>query len=311
MKVLALYTGRKEQYSEFLAKTALMGAAEAGAEVQAINLLNLNLKPCMGCKFCHMFENGTNGDCVIKDDFPWLDEQIMESDAIVLCMPAYEKTIPGEFKIVMDRTGPSHDIAFREHMVKLRDEGVVKNGKPVDPRSFKRRPMFIIGHGGTDWGSLMLPVMELWAIPMGFEIVDMQYYPWNLRIYFEEEKLAAIKASGKLLAESIGKEQVPYVGPKGHCPVCHSDTMIFSEGTNVECAVCSMKGQLKIVDGEIVCEFSEEEKKMSQMADGGRMKHLNDINGFKDIIFSMDFMKLNAKKIEHMRWIETSRPPKA
>ena len=311
MKVLALYTGRKEQYSEFLAKTALMGAAEAGAEVQAINLLNLNLKPCMGCKFCHMFENGTNGDCVIKDDFPWLDEQIMESDAIVLCMPAYEKTIPGEFKIVMDRTGPSHDIAFREHMVKLREEGVVKNGKPVDPRSFKRRPMFIIGHGGTDWGSLMMPVMELWAIPMGFEIVDMQYYPWNLRIYFEDEKLEAIKASGKLLAESIGKEKVPYVGPAGHCPVCHSDTMIFSEGTNVECAVCSMKGQLKVVDGEIVCEFSEEEKKMSQMADGGRMKHLNDINGFKDIIFSMDFMKLNAKKIEHMRWIETSKPPKA
>ena len=94
MKVLALYTGRKEQYSEFLAKTALMGAAEAGAEVQAINLLNLNLKPCMGCKFCHMFENGTNGDCVIKDDFPWLDEQILASGTRIATSAAATRSAP-------------------------------------------------------------------------------------------------------------------------------------------------------------------------------------------------------------------------
>ena len=94
MKVLALFTGRREQYSEFLAKTALMGAAEAGAEVQAINLLNLNLKPCTGCKFCHMFENGTNGDCVLKDDLPWLDEQIMASDAVVVSCPPMKRPSP-------------------------------------------------------------------------------------------------------------------------------------------------------------------------------------------------------------------------
>lgn len=307
-KVLALYAGRNKQYSEFLAKTALMGAVEAGAEVEAINLTPLNLKPCNGCKFCHMTQTAAVGECVIKDDFPWLDEKIMESDAVVVCMPIYEKTPPGEFKILMDRTGPSHDVAFRAHAKQKREERVFPDGKKVDERSFKKRPIYFIAHGGTDWGSLAIPVMELWAIPMGFQIVDMEYIPWNLKVYFDKEKLDKIYQVGKHLAEAIDQEEAQYIGSKGICPVCHNNTINLLGGLEAECAVCSAKGTLKIVDGEAVVEFSEEELRLSQMAEGGREKHYQDIDGFGEIIFSMDFIELEKIKEKHMGWLASSKP---
>lgn len=316
MKVLAIYTGRKEQYSEYLAKTALMGARDEGIEVQAINLLDLQLKPCIGCKFCHMFENGTNGDCVLKDDMAWLDEQIYEADGVIVCLPIYEKTVPGEFKILMDRTGPSHDLAFREHMLKLRAEGKVKNPKPVDERSFKRRPAAFIAHGGTDWGSLAMPVMQLWAIPMGFQTVAAVELPWNIRIFFEEDRVNQAYEAGRQVAAALkeqagnSKAPVSYRGPEGYCPVCHSSTFLLKTGTEVECAVCSVRGTLRVEGGKMKCEFDPDELLMSQMLDGGRKKHLNDINGFAEKIFSMDFMKLAQMKAEHMRWLPSSKPPK-
>lgn len=316
MKVLAIYTGRKEQYSEYLAKTALMGARDEGMEVQAVNLLDLTLKPCIGCKFCHMFENGTNGDCVLKDDMAWLDEQIYEADGIIVCLPIYEKTVPGEFKILMDRTGPSHDLSFREHMVKLRQEGKVKNPKPVDERSFKRRPITFIAHGGTDWGSLAMPVMELWAIPMGFQLVNMLELPWNIQIFFEEDRIRQVYEAGKQVAEAVRQKaehpemSVEYKGTEGYCPVCHSSTFVLKNWIDVECAVCSVKGTIHIENGKMKCEFDPLELAMSQMLDGGRQKHLNDINGFAAKIFSMDFMKLAQMKAEHMRWLPSSKPVK-
>lgn len=307
-KVLAIYAGRNRQYSEFLAKTALLGAAEAGAEVEAVNITNLNLKPCNGCKSCHMTHIAAVGDCVIRDDFQWLDEKIMESDALVVCMPIYEKTPPGEFKILMDRTGPSHDIAFRAHAKKMREQKEFSDGRKVDERSFKKRPVYLIAHGGSDWGSLAMPVMELWAIPMGHKIVNMDYIPWNLNIFFDDEKLNEIRQTGKQLVESIGEDNPKYIGSKGICPVCHNSTMNLLGGLKVECSVCSAKGTLKIENGDAVVDFPEDEIRMSQMLDGGREKHYRDIDGFGEIVRSMDLEKLNKRKVRYMDWLKTSQP---
>lgn len=78
MKVLGLTCGRKMSNTEILVKEALMGAEEAGAEVEIVRLMDLSIKPCTGCNSCviSLFEKGGSGDCVIKgDDFGFIAEE--------------------------------------------------------------------------------------------------------------------------------------------------------------------------------------------------------------------------------------------
>jgi multimeric flavodoxin WrbA len=86
MKVLGIACGRKMSNTEILVKEALMGAEEAGAEVQFVRLQDLNIKPCTGCNSCviDLMERGGGGACVIKnDDFPFIDDLVMECDDLI------------------------------------------------------------------------------------------------------------------------------------------------------------------------------------------------------------------------------------
>ena len=52
MKLLGLACGRRNGNSEMLLKEALMGAEEVGVEVELLRLLDLDIRPCIGCKVC-------------------------------------------------------------------------------------------------------------------------------------------------------------------------------------------------------------------------------------------------------------------
>jgi multimeric flavodoxin WrbA len=49
VKVLGITCGRRMSNTEILVKEALMGAEQAGAEVELVRLHDLYLKPCTGC----------------------------------------------------------------------------------------------------------------------------------------------------------------------------------------------------------------------------------------------------------------------
>ena len=101
-----------------MAKEALKGALEQGAEVEFVRLLDLKLKPCNGCNACTMsLMKGGPGNCVIQDDdFDWLDEKVLDADGVVFAMPVFEKGAPGVFNIIHDRMfGPSHDLGIVDY----------------------------------------------------------------------------------------------------------------------------------------------------------------------------------------------------
>ena len=54
MKILGLSCGTLNGSNDTMCKEALMAAQEAGAEIEFINLHQLNIKHCTGCKACVM-----------------------------------------------------------------------------------------------------------------------------------------------------------------------------------------------------------------------------------------------------------------
>jgi multimeric flavodoxin WrbA len=283
MKVLGLTCGRKLSNTEIVVKEALMGAEEKGAEVELVRLMDLNIKPCTGCNACviSLLEKGGAGECTIRDDdFRFIDEKILECDGLVLGSPIYEKTPQGLLKVLNDRMGPSHDLAFRIIAKKIREEKGIAKGHGPDERSFKPRVASLFAVGGSDWTTLALPLLQLFVQPMNITVVDQQLFDWTAlpaTMLLKDDYLARARRSGSHLADSLGKspEETDYIGPQGVCPVCHADVMEldYKEAGVVRCAVCGVTGPLKNEGGSYQLEVSEEERPLAHTLLSGKFHH--------------------------------------
>ena len=113
MKVLGISFGRKNQRSDVMVKEALFAAKAAGADVQFINTVRMDIGHCRACDYCsRMRDNGeTEIHCCMKDDYHILEEACLEADGIIIAAPVYAVGIVGQFKNFVDRFGPSHDRA--------------------------------------------------------------------------------------------------------------------------------------------------------------------------------------------------------
>lgn len=301
MKILGLFSGRVNGIGEALCKQALLGAQDAGAEVEAVNIRNLHLNPCTNCNACTNLVFGGSGECVLQDDMPWLDEKLMDCDGIIVVMPIFEKSPPGDFKTLMDRTGPSHDVELRRASVEFRKEhGITDDQKKgPDPRSFKARPAAFIAHGGSDWSSLALPLMETWAVPMGFTVAAKALFEWNVDIAFDEKRLRKAYEIGKHTAESVAviPSERQYMGEEGCCPVCHNNVMVMSN-IEIQCAVCGVKGKLTAFGSEVKPVFSDDALIHSHLTMQGKREHSDDLQANAMKMRKIGFEELAQKKRE-------------
>lgn len=286
MRVLGLTCGRKLSNTEILVKEALMGAEEMGAEVEIVRLLDLDIKPCTGCNACviDLFERGGSGDCVIKkDDFKFIDDKILDCDGIIVGSPIYEKTPQGLLKVLNDRMGPSHDLAFRIIAKKIREEKGITKGKGPDERSFKPRVASLFAVGGSDWTTLALPMLQLFTLSMNMTVVDRQLFNWTAlpaAVVLKDEMLQRAHRSGRHVAETLKKpiEEAEYIGPPGVCPVCHSSVMELDKtAEKALCAVCGVKGKLKTDGDTYKLSVTEEDWAHSHVLLSGKFQHGEDL----------------------------------
>ncbi|MCK9581305.1 MAG: flavodoxin family protein [Methanoregula sp.] len=100
MKILALNGSPRTTRSTTrrLAQFVLDGAAEAGAEIEMIDLCDLCVTPCTACEGCAF-----NGICVFDDDMPAIVERMKEADGIIFASPVYIDNVAGQMKIFFDR----------------------------------------------------------------------------------------------------------------------------------------------------------------------------------------------------------------
>jgi multimeric flavodoxin WrbA len=289
MKILGISVGRKMSNTEILVKEALMGAEEMGAEVELVRLHDLTIKPCSGCNACviDLFEKAGAGECVIKDDdFAFIDEKIMECDGLILGSPIYEKSPSGILKVLNDRMGPSHDVAFRMIAKKIRHENGVTKGKGPDERAFKPRAASLIAVGGSEWDTLALPMMHLFVQPLQIEVVDKLLVNWvalPAAVVFREDALKRARESGRHVAETMMKplSEAKYIGEPGLCPICHSKLIETREGNNnfpAICGICGVRGKLNVIDNKVTFEVAEEEKVLSHVLLSGKFAHADELN---------------------------------
>ena len=286
MKVLGLTCGRKLSNTEIVVKEALMGAEEMGAEVEIVRLMDLNIKPCTGCNACviDLFEKAGSGKCTIKgDDFKFIDDKILECDGLIVGTPIYEKTPQGLLKVLNDRMGPSHDLAFRIIAKKIRAEKGITKGKGPDERSFKPRVASLFAVGGSDWTTLALPLLQLFVMPMNWFVADQQLFNWTAlpaTVVLKDEMLSRARRSGRHVAQTLKKpiEEATYIGPQGICPVCHSSILeLGGTAEKVSCAVCGVKGTLKADGDSYALEVTEEDRARSIVLLSGKFHHGEDM----------------------------------
>jgi len=315
-KVLGIITGKPNGETSRAARIALLAAQEKGCEVQLINLRTLNIKNCIGCGNCGAaLRNPANyNPCPLtgNDDMDWLDEQILSADAILLGAPMFEESVPGEYKTMTDRFGPSHDVTFQK---KLYDARVAMGIDPkIDPRFFKKRPFAFFGVGGSEWQYLGYSTGGIPAVPMGFVPVDREEFLWNRNLLSDESRVARMKQMGEHLAAMAqieDPEQWTYIGPEGVCPVCHNDVVQFNEDmTEATCVLCGIIGQVSAQDGKIAITFSEEARTHSHILDSGREIHFKDLTSGHTPEFAAKRQEAQEKSKALVEALPFSKPPK-
>jgi putative NADPH-quinone reductase len=99
MKITAIEaTNRRKGNTVNLCKKILDGAGRDRHETQILNLYDYNIRNCIGCWKCV----GSN-QCILKDDFAKLYEEVRSSDCIIIGTPCYWSNVPGVLKTFIDR----------------------------------------------------------------------------------------------------------------------------------------------------------------------------------------------------------------
>jgi len=311
MKVLAISGGSKDGNNDSMAKQALMGAQEQGAEIEFIRLLDLHLLPCTGCVACvqGMMRGGT-GACPLKDDMDWLDENIHSADALLFVMPIFEKGMPAVMHLVQDRLfGPAHDPGPLTIAGKIAQ----KTGGPgPDMRRMVPKVMSYISIGGSDWVTRMAADMSLTAMSRGWQVIDNEVFPWSKSIIMNDESVARCHEIGANIAKAaeMGAEKAQYLGDPGVCPECKSRNFhVKPDPKDTLCTVCGLKGELKFVDGKMTFEIPEEDFAHSHFRMSGKLEHMDDMKRIETELIEHKKTDEFKKRVDKYKsYIEATKP---
>jgi multimeric flavodoxin WrbA len=309
MKILAISGGTKNGSNDAMAKEALMGAQEAGAEIEFIRLFELNLKPCTGCIACvNGLMQGKNGDCVIKDDMAWLDEKLLEADGIIWAMPIFEKGSPAIMHIVQDRLmGPSHDVG----MNKVAGMIAQKTGNPgPDPRKFKKKVTSFISIGGSDWMTRVSCDLNVAVMSPMYQVIDDLVFSWSKSIILDDSAVAKCHQVGVNIAKAAADiENAKYLGDPGVCSNCHSRNFYFHKDGTAECEVCGMIGDIVKIENGFTFKVAPEQYERAHNMIPGKMKHMDDIyHNETRLAEQKKTPEFKARVLKYREFIKPSRP---
>lgn len=254
MRVLGLSAGNPDGSAEILLKLALQAAETEGASVALVRLSDLSLptRPV------------GPGESASPDHGPWLWDQLMESDGLIVSTPIYSRTIAGTLKLVADRlAGPAADVAFAENFRRMLEAGETPPvAFPYDERVFRPRVAAFIAVGGaltSQWRSLALPLMHQMTFSAHMAVADQLLVGgagMPRSVVLDARALVAAARVGRSAGSQLGRtfDEVEYRGEPGLCPLCHLSVVVV-DGSEIECATCGAGGRIVVSDGAARFEF--------------------------------------------------------
>lgn len=306
MKILGISAGSKNGNNDAMCKEVLMTAKKLGAEVEFVRLLDLDLKHCTGCISCvKTLMSGRGNICILKDDFEWLKNKMLDADGIIITVPIFEKGAAGIFRNLLDRFGPRMDIGNNVIAKKISGEKA-----KFDERIFKKKVISYIGIGGSDWFTRINCDMEILSMTMMWKTIDNEVFPWSKNIIMEDEKIKRVQEIGRNLVEAAKDiEKAEFKGDKGVCPQCHSRNFYIKNDGSAICCLCGIKGKFEILEREIKFIFPKEQYNHAHNTLSGKFIHMDDIRSHEVVLNESkksDEYKKRLKK--YKEFIESSKP---
>lgn len=277
MKILGISFGTKNGTNDSVCMEALMGAKEAGADVEFIQMSVLDIKHCTGCCACvKVLLAGKGNMCVIKDDFDWLLDKMLDADGIVISDPIFEEGASGLFHTIMDRFGPRMD---RGNNIIGTKAAAENGGKPIDERILKDKVISYIGVGGSDWGTRVQCEHAMQALTPMWMVIDNAWFPWAKELIMDDQRLEQVHKIGVNIANAAKNvEQAEYQGEQGVCPHCHNKLFyLAADSAGAICGLCGMVGEIHIKDGKITFVFPKDQLDHAHDTLSGKFIHGDDI----------------------------------
>lgn len=277
MKVLGISFGTKNGTNDSVCMEALMGAKETGAEVEFIRMSSLDIQHCTGCCACvKTLLSGKGNMCILKDDFDWLLDKMLDADGVIITDPIFEEGASGLFHTITDRFGPRMDRGNNIIGTKVAEE---TGGKVPDGRILKDKVISYIGVGGSDWGTRTQCEHAMQALTPMWKVIDNLWFPWAKEVILDDKRLADVHQIGINLANAAGDiENASYQGEEGVCPHCHNKLFYLDhESTKAICGLCGMVGELAVEDGKTRFIFPEEQLAHAHNTLPGKFLHGEDI----------------------------------
>ena len=235
MKILGLVGSyRKNGNSDVLAKEALMGAEEAGAEVELLRLTDYEIRACQGFGLCLFREEG----CHIEDGVKEIWAKIGEANGVLLSVPCYFLESTAILKQLLDR---GWVLAHRG----------TRRGKYAS---------VLVPYATRGWIPYAMLQPNIFFGILGFHVIHRATF--NVQglgeAVHDEPGLEKAHRIGTELATAVRDQDPAYRSEPGLCPICHDwNIRILKDRKAVECPTCGVRGALTIENGRIDVSFEE------------------------------------------------------
>lgn len=308
MKVLGISFGTKNGTNDSVCMEALMGAKEAGAEVEFIQMSTLHIEHCSGCCACvKTLLSGKGNMCVQKDDFEWLLDKMLNADGLIISDPIFEEGASGLFHTITDRFGPRMDRGNNIIGTKVAE---ATGGKAPDPRILQDKVVSYLGVGGSDWGTRVQCEHAMHALTPMWKVIDNEWYSWAKELIMDDDRLAQVHQVGINLAEAAKDiANASYQGKEGVCPHCHNKLFFLEpESTKAICALCGIIGEIKSEGEKVSFTFPAEQLGYAHDTLPGKFIHGDDIKNmegrFAKVRQSQEFKARKEKYSSFIKPIE-------